>query len=370
MTMDLKSICKILEEIAPPALAEDWDNVGLLAGDEEQKIKRIMLTIDMTREVLTEAKDKKIDLLLAYHPPIWDPIKQVVAGWGSSPLLYEAIRSNISIYALHTALDSVVGGINDVLAEIVGIEAPEPLQSIKVGKDQLCKLVVFVPVGELEKVSEAMFAAGAGELGNYSRCSFRGRGMGTFQGGAGSKPSIGKVGSFEQVEEYRLESIVPKRLLGEVIKAMLAAHPYEEVAYDVIELLTPEVDTGLGRMGKLRQATAIPDLITRIKKELKVKCVGIIGPKRGKVHKAAVGAGSCGSLLREVIANGCDFYLTGELKHNYGLELQEAGVTCCCVGHSNSERMILPRIARRLKKELPTVEVTVSRKDHDPCIWG
>jgi len=237
----------------------------------------------------------------------------------------------------------------------------------------VCKLIVFVPEAAVEKVSEAVFAAGAGEIGSagrYSKCGFRCRGTGTFQCGLGSRPAIGKPGSFEQVDEYRLETIVPTGILPTVLKAMMVAHPYEEPAFDCIPLLDGQTATGLGRFGKLKKPTRIPELIEKIKKTLKVKTVGLIGPKQGTVKSAAVCAGSCGSILRQVIANKCEFYLTGELKHHQAMELQAAGVTCVCVSHTNSERIILPRIAKIVRKKCPGLNVHVSRKDHDPFTWS
>ena len=371
--MKLNEITKVLEQIAPLELAEEWDNVGLLAGDYEQNIKRVMLTIDMTAEMLAEAKANRIDLMLAYHPPIWDAIKKVVAGQGASALLHEAIRANIAIYAMHTALDSVGGGVNDVLAEIVGIESPQVLDQSTPTTGKVCKLIVFVPEASIEKVSEAVFAAGAGKIGpdgRYSKCGFRCRGTGTFQCGAGSRPAIGKPGSFEQVDEYRLETIVPTGILPAVLKAMMDAHPYEEPAFDCVPLLGGQITTGLGRFGKLKEPTKIPKLIEKIKKTLKVKTVGLVGPKQGTVRSAAVCAGSCGSILQQAITNKCEFYLTGELKHHQAMELQAAGVTCVCVSHTNSERIILPRIAKIVRKKCPGLNVEVSRKDHDPFTWG
>jgi len=367
--MKLTDITKTLEQIAPLELAEEWDNVGLLAGDYEQSIKNVMLTIDLTDQVLAEAQTNKIDLIVAYHPPIWEPLKKVVAGHGASPLLYQAIRSNIAIYALHTALDSAAGGVNDVLAEIIGIESPRPLRQPTPASGSMCKLVVFVPESDLAKVSEAIFIAGAGNIGpqgKYSKCSFRTSGTGTFQCGPGSKPAIGKPGSFEQVDEYRLESIVPTKNLAAVTIAMLAAHPYEEVAYDVIPLLDSQTETGLGRFGRLKTPAAIPELITKIKKTFKTDTVGLIGSQRGKVKTAAVCAGSCGSILRSVIAHNCDFYLTGELKHHHAMELQAAGVNTVCLGHSISERIILPKLAKTLRQNCKPLTVKISRKDRDP----
>jgi dinuclear metal center YbgI/SA1388 family protein len=371
--MKLREICGELEKLAPVGLAADWDNVGLLTGDPEQSIRRILLTIDLTKAVLTEAKQQKTDLILSYHPPIWEPLKKVVAGQGTSPLLYEVIRAGIAVYALHTALDVAQGGINDVLAKVVGIVDPQPLEVKEVETSRFCKLAVFLPESDLEKVSEAIFAAGGGKIGaesKYSKCSFRCRGVGTFQGDEKSSPTVGKRGRFEQAEEIRFETVVPTDKIGAAVKAMLKAHSYEEVAYDVYPLLAAEAEIGLGRFGELDKPVAATALVEKIKRNLYVKTAGLIGPRRRQVRRAAVGAGSCGSLLREVIRRDCDFYLTGELKHHHALELQEAGVTTMCVGHSNSERIILTDMAGKLKKECPGVTVKISRKDPDPIVWG
>lgn len=368
--MQLQEIVKVLEGMAEPALALDWDNVGLLVGERTQSVGKVLFTIDLTRAVLTEAQEAGVELIVAYHPPIWDAVKRVVAGEGSCPLLHEVIRSGMAIYALHTALDVVDGGVNDLLARAIGIGEPRPLAEQVYGEGRFAKVIVFVPEPDVERVSEAMFAAGAGCVGRYDRCSFRGRGTGTFRGGPGTQPVIGKRGRFEEVDECRLETIVPRRKLGAVVEAMRAAHSYEEVAYDVVSLLEPPASLGLGRFGDLAEATAVGRMVETVKRALKVKTVGIIGPKRGQVRRAAVGAGSCGTLYREALARGCDFYLTGELKHHQALEIQETGkMTAVCVGHSNSERLALPVMAGKLRRAGKGLDVRVSRKDRDPLLW-
>lgn len=369
--MKLSEIMMYLQEVAPLELAESWDNVGLLAGDRSQEISKVILAIDLTAGVMAEARKRGAELILAYHPPIFEPIKKVVAGQGPSPYLFEAVRNGIAIYSMHTALDVARGGINDLLAEIVGIDSPQPLAISQAVDSQYCKVVVFVPVADLEKVSEAMFAAGAGIVGkdgNYSKCSFRVDGIGTFQCGPQSNPTIGSPGSFEEVKEFRLETIVPKQILPAVLSAMLKAHSYQEVAYDIYPLIDNK-NYGLGRFGKLRSAISKKKLIAHIKKTLAVDTVGIIGPETGKVKIAAVGAGSCGSLLKDVIARGCDFYLTGELKHHDALKLQEAGVTTVCVSHSNSERIILKQLAAGLNSRFKGIKAFVSSSDKDPFVW-
>jgi len=367
--MRLNEITDVLEAIAPTALAEDWDNVGLLVGDYEKSIKRIMFTIDLTRGVFEEAKNKKIDLIVAYHPPIWEPLKKVVAGHGASPLLYELIRSNMAIYALHTALDSARGGVNDVLAEMVGISDAQVLAPLKSQTSKTCKLVVFLPENDLEEVSEAIFAAGAGRIGEYGKCSFRYQGTGTFQGSDATSPAVGRAGRFEQADEFRLETIMPAKKLAPVVKAMIKAHSYEEVAYDIYPLMDVPGDTGLGRYGDLPKPINFDILLDTVKKKLKVETVGVIGPARGRIKRAAVCAGACGTLFREVIKQGCDFYLTGELKHHHALELQEAKITTVCAGHSITERIILPKLAQRLRRECKELKVSISRQDRDPFTW-
>ncbi|MBN1844821.1 MAG: Nif3-like dinuclear metal center hexameric protein, partial [Sedimentisphaerales bacterium] len=302
--MKLGEIGAVLERMAPTELAADWDNVGLLAGDPDQPIRRILLTIDLTGPVLAEAKRLKAGLIVAYHPPIWEPLKRIVAGRGPAPLLYEVVRRGMAVYTLHTALDAVRGGVNDLLAKLVGIVNPQILQAQDVQTGAYCKLVVFLPESDQERISEALFAAGAGRIGaasQYGRCSFRCRGVGTFQGDAASHPTVGRPGRFEQVEEIRLETVLPTARLAAAVQAMLAAHSYEEVAYDVYPLLKAPQDAGLGRYGDLAEPVPAAELIERIKKALKLPTVGLIGPARRIVRRAAVGAGSCGFLLRDVI---------------------------------------------------------------------
>ena len=370
--MRLKEAIAILESIAPPYLAESWDNVGLMAGDPDQTISTIMLTIDLTAAVLNEAKAKKVNLLVAYHPPIFEPLKRIVPSGGPPGLMHGAIRSNIAVYSVHTALDAAPDGINQTLAEIVGIENPRPIRQHSVRQSDYCKIVVFCPPGDIQRVSEAMFAAGAGKIGQpaqYTKCSFRTAGTGTFQGGPGTCPTIGSPGVFEQVEEVRLETIAPQNVLHEVVAAMIRAHSYEEVAYDVYRLLDASAGSGIGLFGDLEQPIDVTTLVERIKKRLKVKTLGLIGPPKRSVKRPAVAAGSAGSLIEDVIAQSCDFYLTGELKHHNALQAAAAGVTTVCVGHSVSERVILPKLARTLRDRCKDTKIIISTKDRDPFVW-
>ncbi len=367
--MKVKDIAKTIDRIVPLKLAQDWDNVGLLIGDERKEARRILLTIDVTKDVLAEAKRLRTDLIVSYHPVIWDGLKKIAAT-ASTGVVYDLIRSGIAVFSIHTALDAAKGGVNDGLAEIVGIKDGKPLGDY-VNKPSLdtYKLVVFVPVDSAAKVANALFAAGAGHIGSYSHCSFAARGEGTFLPLAGAHPAIGKRGKLERVNESRLETIVPTDRLDGVIAAMLKAHPYETPAYDVFRLYNEQDKFGLGRIGQLDKPAPLPEIIRKIKRATGAKAVGIIGPAKRLVETAAVCAGSCGRIINQVIAQEADLYVTGEFKHHQALAAQEAGLTCLCLSHTVSERFILKKFSRQLQKALAGVTIRVSRKDADPFVW-
>ncbi len=367
--MKIKDIAERIETIVPLKLAQDWDNVGLLIGNAQKNVKKILLTIDVTGDVAAEAQKLKTDLIVSYHPVIWDGLKEITSE-GPSSTVYELIRRGIAVFSIHTALDAATGGVNDGLAEIVGIEDGKPLGDYvdnPVGDNY--KLVVFVPVESLANVSNAVFTAGAGAMGNYSNCGFSADGKGTFLPLEGSKPTIGKKGKLENVPEIRFETIVPAEKLDKVVTAMKKAHPYEMPAFDIIKLYNSQNKFGLGRIGKLAKPLRIKQIIQRIKKYTGAKAVGLIGNDKRLVKTAAVCAGSCGKIINSVIAAKADLYLTGELKHHQALAAQEAGLTCICLSHTVSERFILKKFAKQLQKQLNSVTIRVSKKDADPFKW-
>jgi len=367
--MKVKDIAQAIETIVPLKLAQDWDNVGLLVGNAKQNVRNILLTIDVTKRVVAEAKKLKVDLIVSYHPIIWDGLKRITAD-GPDSVVYDLIGAGISVFSIHTALDVVDGGVNDGLAEIVGICDGEPLGDyVESPTPGNYKLVVFVPVGSLAKVSNAIFAAGAGHIGNYSRCSYRGQGHGTFLPLEGAQPAIGKKGTLETVDEIRFETIVPADRLERCVEAMKKAHPYETPAFDCFRLHNPRAKFGLGRIGKLEKPTSLRQIIEQIKKTTGAKAFGIVGDQKKLVKTAAVCAGYCGRIINRVIVAGADLYLTGELKHHQALAAQEAGLTCICLSHSVSERFILKKLARQLKKQIDNVTIKISKQDADPFTW-
>jgi len=367
--MKLKEIAEQIEKIVPLKLAQDWDNVGLLIGDAQRSVRTILLTIDITKDVLAEAKRLKTELIISYHPVIWDGLKKITAD-GPTGVVYDLIRSGIAVFSIHTALDSAIGGVNDGLAEIVGIRNAKPIGDyVSNPANDNYKLVVFVPAKSASKISNAIFAAGAGAIGNYSHCSFQAEGTGSFLPLEGAKPAVGKKGKTEKVAEVRFETIVPAEKLDAVIEAMKKAHPYETPAFDCYKLYNEQDKFGLGRIGKLDKPMQVNKIVERIKKHTGSQAVGIVGDEKRLVKIAAVCAGSCGKIINSVIAARADLYLTGELKHHHALAAQEAGLTCICLSHSVSERFILKKFAKELQKQLKPVTIRLSKKDADPFKW-
>jgi len=350
-------------------LAQEWDNVGLLIGDSGRNVKNILLTIDITKAVLREAKKLKTDLIISYHPIIWDSLKKITAD-ESNGIVYELACSKIAVFSIHTALDATAGGVNDGLAEMIGIQNGEPIGDYVTNPaGDNYKLVVFVPVNSLAKVSNALFAAGAGAIGNYSNCGFQSEGTGSFLPLEGARPAIGKKGKLEKVQEIRFETIIPSDKLAGCITAMKKNHPYETPAFDCFRLYDTKAKFGLGRIGKLASPTQMAKIIEKIKKHTGAKAFGIVGREKRLVKTAAVCAGSCSKIINSVIAAKADLYLTGELKHHQALAAQEAGLTCICLSHTVSERFILKKFAGQLQKQIKEVTIKLSKKDADPFTW-
>ncbi len=358
----VEEVCGILEAIAPPALAAEWDNVGLLIGRARGRVRHLLLTIDLTEPVLREAKRAGAEMVMAYHPVIFEPLTCLTEA--AAPVALAAARAGIAVYAMHTALDAAPGGTNDCLAEAVGMTDGRPLQPIEREGD--CKVTVFVPTAEVGGVAAAAFAAGAGRIGNYDECSFISPGMGTFRPLAGSRPTLGRPGRREAVAEYRLEIFTPADRLAAVLEAVRAAHSYETPAIDVYPLKDVPAGAGMGRIGRLKRATTVKSLAARVKRELGVGRVLLVSGTTGKITTVACCAGSCGGLFRQALAQGAQAYVTGEMRHHDALTAAAAGMAVICVGHSNSERIALARLGRRVRQARRGLKVTVARADRDP----
>jgi dinuclear metal center YbgI/SA1388 family protein len=334
----------------------------LLAGDPDQPITKAMLTIDYTPQVAHEAQAGRFDAIVAYHPPIFDAIKRITAG----SLTFDAIRRGVAIYSPHTALDVAPGGTNDLLADAIGMDAAArgPLRLIET-KANSYKLVTFVPEKDAQRVADALFDAGAGRIGNYTRCSFQSPGTGTFFGEEGTNPTVGQSGKLERAAEVKVETVMPIARLNEVLNALRKAHPYEEPAFDLVQLAAPPEKLGQGRIGPLPK-TSRHAVIERVKRTLELDRVLIAGSTDGDVELAACCAGACGDMLDDAIRQNAGLYLTGEMRHHDAIKAANAGMTVVCTLHSNSERAVLKRLAQRLSAALPAVTFEPSQSDRDP----
>lgn len=362
--LTVKDVCRVLDDLAPSELAEDWDNVGLLIGEGSAEVRRLLLCIDLTREVLDEAQSGKAEMVLAYHPVIFKPLSRLTAD--RAPVVYEAIRSGLAVYCPHTALDSASGGTNDVLADLLGLQDRRPLEPTSGAGS--CKIVTFVPESDQDPVAQAAFAAGAGRIGEYDSCSFATRGLGTFRGSERSNPTVGQAGTFEAVEELRLELIAPSHRVAGVCEAIRLAHSYEEPPIDVYPLREMPGPLGLGRAGRLPRPVKLGTLLGRIRKGLGVNRLLIAGgddPER-MIGTVAVAAGACGGMWHAAADAGASLYLTGEMKHHDALAAAAAGLCVVCAGHSNTERITLSRLAERLSADLPGLQTALSATDRDP----
>lgn len=355
-----------IDRIAPPSLAQSWDNVGLLVGDRRAACRRVLLCVDLTSAVLREAVTARCGMIVSYHPPLFKPVKRLLAdGEGTDAIVHEVIARGIAVYSPHTALDAAEGGVNDVLAELCGLRDIGPFEFVSVGRREF-KVVTFVPLAQLEKVASAMFAAGAGRIGDYEQCSYRLRGEGTFFGTESTNPQVGRKGQLEHVAETRIEMVSSDKCLPEVIAAMRRSHPYEEPAFDIYPL-TPEPTAGIGRVGTLPKGTTLAGLAKSLKRATKSNVVTMVGEANTEVRRAAVCGGSAGRMPLELPrASACDVIVTGEIRHHDALSILRANKTAIALGHWESERPVLVPLAQRLKKMVGGIATVVSRKDAPP----
>ncbi len=362
--MKVSDLVGAMEAIAPTSFAASWDNVGLLVGDPAAPLSRVLLAIDCTRDVVAEAAaGGPGGAIVAYHPIVFQPQKRFVAG---APA-FDAARAGLSVYCPHTALDVAEGGTNDVLADVLGMRNRAPLRPAEGGES--LKLVTFVPAGNVDAVSRAVFAAGGGRIGQYTSCSFRSRGTGTFFGEPGASPVVGQAGRLEEAEEVRLEIAVPAAAVAAIVRALRASHPYEEPAFDLVRLAAPPTGLGLGRVGAVDAAPA-GVLVERIKHALRLEHVLVAGSLDREVTRAAVCAGSGGDLISDALAAGAHLLLTGEVRHHDALRAVSRGLVLVCTRHSPSERGAHAPLARRLSERLPGVAIATSARDQDPLAFA
>jgi dinuclear metal center YbgI/SA1388 family protein len=362
-------VCAALETLAPLNAAESWDNVGLLAGDGDARVRRALLCIDLTPPVVAEAIAASCQLVIAYHPPIFKPIARLDgSGTGTDALLFRCIAHRVAIYSPHTALDCADGGTNDVLARLCGVTKPAPVSHVEPGQNPECKVVVFVPAAEVDGVAEAMFQAGAGRIGEYAKCSYRLAGQGTFLGSDQTRPAIGQAGRFECVDEIRLETVVCQAAVPAVIEAIRTSHSYEEPAFDIYPL-QPHPAPGLGRQGRLAKPTTLATLARKLKRKLSTQAVQIVGEPDTTIERVICMVGAAG---REVFKAGLgpgDAVVTGEIRHHHALTILRCRACAVALNHWTSERPVLASLADRLLERVPGIKATVSRADCEPFTY-
>lgn len=364
MSIKTREIIRYMEELAPNNLAEDYDNVGLLIGNRQSSVERIMVCLEVSSKTVDEAVAQKVDLIISHHPVIFKGLKRINEDDPKGNVIYRLIKNNVGVYSAHTNLDVAHGGVNNYLSLLLGLTEISNLKDYI--SEKLYKIVVFVPHDSVDSVREAMSRAGAGWIGNYSDCSFMTAGLGTFRPLEGTNPYIGTTGSLEKVDEYRLETVVTQKDLRKVIEAMIKIHPYEEVAYDIYPLEIKGRQYGMGNVGVLDKPKSLEDFIGVVKEKLNVRNVRIIGDIDGKIRKVAVFCGSFDRGVAGVAKSKADVLVTGDVKYHDAMDMLEMGMCVIDAGHFNTERIIVNRLVELISGNFPQIEVIKSNMEEDP----
>jgi dinuclear metal center YbgI/SA1388 family protein len=356
-----------LEKVAPPTLAAGWDNVGLLLGRRDAAVKRLMTCLTVTPESAAEAVAEGAQLVVSHHPILFRGAKRLNDSTPEGRMILDLAGGGVAVYSPHTAFDNTAGGINDLIASRLNLTDVGPLRPLP-GPAHF-KVVVFVPDKDLDRVCDALFAAGAGYIGQYSECSFRLAGTGTFFGSEATNPSIGQKGRREAVSEWRLEAVCPEGRLEQAITAMRRAHSYEEPAYDVYPLRVESGGRGEGRVGTLAQRLILDEFARAVKQTLGGGAVQVVGEPNKVIRRAAIVCGAGGDFVADAARAGAEVLLTGEARFHDCLEARARGVALVLSGHYATERCGVEDLARRLGEQWPDVQSWASRRETDPGLW-
>lgn len=332
--MKVKEIIQVIEQYAPLQFQESYDNAGLIFGRADQEVTNALITLDATEEVIDEAIAKGCNLVIAHHPIVFGGLKKINGNNYVERVAIKAIRHDIAVYAAHTNLDNVQNGVCAEMAVRLGLEQCRVLQP---KRGLLKKLYTFVPVADAEKVRSALFAAGAGHIGNYSECSFNAAGEGTFKGGAGTDPYVGTPGERHFEGEIKLEVIFPVYLEGKILQALLGSHPYEEVAYDVISLDNAWQQVGSGLVGMLPEEMDEMQFLQHVKQQFKAGCMKYTALRGRPVKKVALCGGAGSFLLKQAIAAGADAYISSDFKYHEFFDADNQ-LIIADIGHFESEQ--------------------------------
>lgn len=345
--MKVKDFTSVLEEIAPLNYAEGFDNVGLLVGDYNDEVTKVLVCLDTTPEVVDEAVKEGANLIISFHPIIFSGLKKLNGKSYVERAVIKAIKNGINIYATHTALDNSFDGVNRGIVNQLGLTNAKVLIP---KNDTLKKLVTYVPTTDIEKVKDALYNAGAGKIGNYDSCGFLQEGTGNFRPLDGANPTIGTISNIEEVTETRIEVVVPQHAEGKILNALFASHPYEEVAYSLIALINKNQYIGLGMVGELENEMNEADFITYVKDKMNTPLVRHSRLLNKPIKKVAVLGGSGAFAIKNAISSGADAYITSDLKYHEFFSAEDQ-IILMDIGHYESEQFTINLISSYLKEK-------------------
>lgn len=340
----IRDIVSSLEKWAPSSFAEEWDNPGLLTGNQEQEIDSVLISLNATEDALKAAKEIKAQLLITHHPLIFQPLKKITSVTRNINIIY-AVKNNISVYSSHTNLDIVKGGVNFALAEKIGLKS---VSFLKNSGNKYYKFVTYVPENFVDKTIKTASDSGAGVIGNYSNCSFSVSGTGTYKPLAGSMPYKGEKGVLSKGKEVKIEMLVYENIIDEVINSVRAVHPYEEMAYDVITLHNKDDYSGYGAIGTLPKPMSKNEFLLHVLKELNVETVKYSICDKKLIKKVAVMGGAGGKYAELAIEKGADAFITGEAGYHDSLDYGE-NILFIEASHDGTENPVLENIKNYLE---------------------
>lgn len=332
--MKIRNIIAAIEQVAPLALQESWDNSGLQVGSLNNEVNSALITLDVTEEVVNDAIKNGDKLIIAHHPLIFGGLKNITGKTDAERAIIKAIKHDISIYAAHTNIDVIRNGVSWKMAQKLGLTNIETLSK---QKGLLKKLVTYVPINDIDKVREAVFKAGAGHIGNYDSCSYQTNGKGSFRAGDQTNPHVGEKGKLHFEEEIRFETIFPSYNQSDVIHALLEAHPYEEVAYDIYSIENKHPSTGLGAIGYTPEETETHEFLKLIKDTFKCRVIRHTEINKAKVSKIAMLGGSGSTYLNEALASNADIFITADFKYHQFFDADKR-IIIVDIGHYESEQ--------------------------------
>lgn len=346
----IKTLLPLFEQLAPLAYAEDFDNVGLLVGNENQEVTGILICHDALEAVILEAIDKNCNLIICFHPILFSVIKKINGKNYVEKAIVKAIENKIAIYAFHTALDNHINGVNKIFCDALGLINTKILIP---KQNYIQKLVTFSPTNNAKKVREALFNAGAGEIGNYSNCSFLLKGEGSFKGNQNSNPVIGQKNILSEIEETKIEVTFEKHLKNKIISALFESHEYEEVAYEIYELKNDHQNIGLGQIGELAEPMHEIDFLQMVKQKMHCGVIKHSQLLNKPIQKVAVLGGSGSFAIKNAILAKADVFLTADLKYHQFYEAENQ-IIIADIGHFESERYTKNYIHDFISKKIHT----------------